>query len=220
MMTSRAAPGPDDKEMTRDAIIVGLSGTFFGLIVGWIIGSQMAAPAPVTAPSATTAAPPAAPDAPTLDVERAADLERRAKSQPSDAAVRTDLANLYFDARRCDLAIPWYEAVLSISPKDVNASTDLAVCYFYMNQVDRALAQIDRSLAIDSRHLKTLLNQGIIRFGKDDRRGAAESWEKVVAIAPASEEASLARQGLEGLKSGHAGAGGSTGSGRAPGGRP
>ena len=72
-------------------------------------------------------------------------------------------------------------------------------------KIDRALAQIDKSLAVDPRHVKSLLNQGIIRFGKEDRRGAAESWEKVVAIAPDSDEARMARQGLDGLKSGHGG---------------
>ncbi|HEX7779673.1 MAG TPA: hypothetical protein VF424_10560, partial [Vicinamibacterales bacterium] len=61
------------------------------------------------------------------------------------------------------------------------------------------------------RHVKSLLNQGIIRFGKEDLKGAAESWEKVLAIAPDSDEARMARQGLDGLKSGHAGSGGGTG---------
>ena len=36
-------------------------------------------------------------------------------------------------------------------------------------------------------------------------KGAAESWEKVVAIAPDSDEGRMARQGLDGLKSGHTG---------------
>ncbi|HEY7474354.1 MAG TPA: tetratricopeptide repeat protein [Vicinamibacterales bacterium] len=200
--------------MTRDAIVVGISGTFFGLIVGWILGSQMAAPAPASpAAVTTTAAPPSEPPPPPIDTARAADLERRAKAQPGDAAVRVELADIYYDARRFDLAIPWYEAALAIDGKNINASTDLAICYYYTNELDRALAQIDRSLAVDPRHVKSLLNQGIIRYGKDDLKGAAESWEKVVSIAPGSDEARMARQGLDGLKSGHA-------RGRGAGGRP
>jgi tetratricopeptide (TPR) repeat protein len=201
--------------MTRDAIVVGISGTFFGLIVGWILGSQMAAPVPPAADAVTASAPAPAPESapPPLDTARAADLERRAQAQPADAAVRVELANVYYDARRFDLAIPWYEAALGIDAKNVSASTDLAICYYYTNEIDRALAQIDRSLALDPRHVKSLLNQGIIRYGKEDLKGAAESWEKVVSIAPESDEARLARQGLEGLKSGHA-------RGRGAGGRP
>jgi cytochrome c-type biogenesis protein CcmH/NrfG len=204
--------------MTRDALVVGISGTLFGLIVGWILGSQMAAPGPA-APAAVTAssqAPEAEPAPPPLDVERAADLERRAKAAPADANVRVELANTYYDARRFDLAIPWYEAALTIDPKNVNASTDLAICYYYTNNIERALTQIDRSLAVDPRHVKSLLNQGIIRFGKEDLKGAAESWEKVMAIAPDSDEARMARQGLEGLKSGHTTPGGRRGAGGRP----
>ena len=59
-------------------------------------------------------------------------------------------------------------------------STDLGVSYYYTNQPDRALAQFDRSLAINPKHTKTILNQGIVRaFGKQDldrrRGGLAES---------------------------------------------
>jgi hypothetical protein len=73
-----------------------------------------------------------------------------------------------------------------------------------MGQMDRALAQIDRGLSIDPQHPKALLNQGVNRaFGKQDLVGAAESWEKVVAAAPDSQEAVRARQGLEGLRAAH-----------------
>lgn len=193
--------------MTRDAVIFGISGTMFGLLAGWIIGSQQARPAATpTAPSATQAA--ASPEqaaAPPIDLKRAAALEQQAKSSPNDAAVRTELGNLYFDAQRFELAIPWYQAALKLNPKDINVNTDLAVCFHYAGDADRALQQIDVSLAIDPRHAKTLLNQGIIRaFGKQDLAGALESWEKVVKFAPNSPEAARAQQGIDGLKSAHA----------------
>jgi tetratricopeptide (TPR) repeat protein len=199
----------------RDAWIFGLSGAIFGVLVGWIIGTQRG-PAPVAAPPPQAAQQaPAARNTPALDTQRAGELEQQASARPGDAAVRTELANLYFDARRFDLAIPWYQAALKLEPKNVNISTDLAVSYYSTNEFDRALKQIDVSLAIDPRHVKTLLNQGIIRaFGKNDLAGAAESWQKVVAIAPDSPEARIAREGLEGIKSRHGeGAAGAKGRG-------
>jgi tetratricopeptide (TPR) repeat protein len=208
--------------MKRESLVFGLSGAFFGVLVGWILGSQQAAG--VTSPVAATvaSAPAAAPasststSAPALDVARAADLEKRANAAPADAAVRAELGNLYFDAERFDLAMPWYEASLKINPRDVDVSTDLAVCYYYSNQTDRALAQLDASLKLNPTHAKTLLNQGIIRaFGKQDLAGAMEAWQRVVDVAPGTEEAKRAQQGIDGLKSAHqgtdavAGAGGS-----------
>jgi tetratricopeptide (TPR) repeat protein len=160
-------------------------------------------PAPA-APAMQASAPPSSgqPEAPALDVRRAADLEQQAKARPADASVRADLGNLYYDAQRFDLAIPWYEGSLQLNPKDVDVSTDLAVAYYYVNRVDDALAQIDRSLAVDPTHVKTLLNQGIIRaFGREDLDGATRSWQRVVELAPDSPEGRSARQALEGLKS-------------------
>lgn len=189
--------------MSRDAVIFALSGTFFGLIVGWILGSQGAAPTPGSTPiQASAPAPAAQADAPALDLRRATELEQEANARPSDAAVRADLGNLYYDAQRFDLAIPWYEAALQLNPSEVNVSTDLAVAYYYVNRVDEALAQIDHSLRVDPNHVKTLLNQGIIRaFGREDLEGATESWERVVALAPDTPEGRSASQALEGLRS-------------------
>lgn len=205
--------------MTRESLAFAVSGTMFGLLVGWIIGSQQAkATPPAAQASVATAADASAPPPPQpapLDEQRAAELERRIKDEPTNAEARAELGNLYFDARRFDQAIPWYEASLGINPRNVNVSTDLAVAYYSTNQVDRALQQIERSLTVDPKHIKTLLNQGIIlAFGKQDMAAAARSWERVVEIAPDSEEARLARQGLQGVAAGH----GNTG--RAAGGAP
>lgn len=195
--------------MKRESVVFSIVGMFFGVLVGWMIGTQQArpvAPASTAASAAPAAAPPtsSSPQAPPLDTQKASNLERTANGDPSNASVRIELADLYFDAERFDLAAPWYEAALKLDPKNVNASTDLGVCYYYLNQVDRALAQLDRSLAIDPKHSKTLLNQGIVRaFGKQDFKGAVEAWQKVIALSPGTPEAQQAKQGLDGIFSSH-----------------
>ena len=193
--------------MSRDALAFALAGTFFGLLVGWMIGSQQGRPAAPAVPAAAQAAPASGGDAAApFDAQRAAELERQASERPRDAAVRAELGNMHFDAGQYDQAARWYELALAIDPRNVDVSTDLAVAYYYTQQADRALAQLDHSLSVDARHLKTLLNQGIIRaFGKQDLAGAAESWQRVVALAPDSPEGRRAQQGLDGLKAAHAG---------------
>lgn len=192
--------------MKRESVVFLITGTFFGLLIGWMVGSQQAGPAtgPAAAAPQQAQAQQAAPAAPVLDTARAAELDRQATAQPNNAKVRVELADVYFNAERFDLALPWYEAALKLDPKDVNASTDLGVCYYYLNQADKALAQFDKSLALDPKHVKTLFNQGVVRaFGKQDLKGAEEAWQKVVTLAPDSEEGQHAKQGLEGLRSGH-----------------
>lgn len=196
--------------MNRESAAYAVSGVMFGLLVGWILGSQQA-PGPAAVSTASNAAgapasqtPPPPPPPPPLDVKRAAELEGQANAAPTNAKIRVDLGNLYFDAERFDMAISWYEAALKIDPKNVDASTDLGVSYYSSNQVDRALAQFDHSLSVDPAHTKTLLNQGIVRaFGKQDLEGASKSWERLVAIAPNSPEAGRAREALAAIKGAH-----------------
>ena len=193
--------------MKREALVFLVAGTCFGLIIGWVLGSQQsdqitrapaAAQAPVAEPGAA-AAPPA------LDQVRVQELMAAAEQDPSDAATRASLGNLFFDAERFQDAIAWYEAALALDAGDVNVSTDLGVSYYYTNQPDRALEQFAHSLDVDSEHVKTILNMGIVRaFGKQDLTGAAEAWERVIALAPDGPEGRAAKQALDSLRSAHA----------------
>jgi tetratricopeptide (TPR) repeat protein len=195
--------------MSRDSVIFGIAGVFFGVIVGWIIGSQQGTAArqapPVQQQAAAQSAPPqgqqtAAP----LDESRAATLRQAAERDPRDARVRAELGNVYFDAERFQDASRWYEESLKIEPNNVNASTDLGISYYYMNQPDRALAQFDKSLAIDPRHSKTLLNIGIVKaYAKDDLAGAVEAWKRVLEVAPNSSDAKVAGQALDAVRNSH-----------------
>jgi tetratricopeptide (TPR) repeat protein len=179
---------------------------FFGVIVGWIIGSQQAAaPRSAAAPAEQAASAPArAATVPRLDESRAASLRASAERDLRDVVSRVELGNMYFDAERFEEAVSWYEQVLKIDPRNVNVSTDLGISYYYTNQPDRALAQFDKSLAVDPKHTKTWLNVGVVRaFGKEDLDGAAKAWQRVLDIAPASQEGQRARQLLEGLRTAH-----------------
>ncbi len=199
--------------MRADAIVFGVAGALFGLIVGWVLGSQQtvgtaraaapvaqAAPAQQQAQSALQATP--------IDPDRVKALENTAGQNPKDVSSRVQLGNMYFDAEQYPQAIKWYEQAFALNPKDANVSTDLGVAYYYTNQSDKALAQFDQSLATDAKHIKTLLNIGIVRaFGKQDFAGAGKAWQQVVDISPDSPEGQAAKKGLEGLKSAHPEAG-------------
>ena len=117
---------------------------------------------------------------------------------------REQLGNLYFDAEKYDLAIKWYQEALKLDPTNPDVSTDLGVSYYYSNQPDRALAQFTRSLEIEPKHTKTMLNQGIVlAFGKQDLDGASKAWQRVVELAPNTPEGQAARRALESMKSAH-----------------
>ena len=74
--------------MNRESLVFAISGTMFGLLVGWILGTQQGAPVAAAAVSAgaPAAQATATPPPPPVDVQRAADLERQAKAQPTNAS--------------------------------------------------------------------------------------------------------------------------------------
>jgi cytochrome c-type biogenesis protein CcmH/NrfG len=190
--------------MKADSIVFTIAGMCFGVILGWVIGSQQAVR---NAPPAAAQAPAAAPDGQpraTLDEARVQSLTTALQKDPNNAGTTLQLANTYFDGERYDDAIKWYEQALKLDPKNVDASTDLGVSYYYTNQADRALQQFDYSLRIDPKHTKTLLNQGIVMaFGKQDLAAASEAWKKVVDLAPQSPEGQAAKRALEGVAAAH-----------------
>ena len=203
--------------MKSESIAYAIAGVVFGLIAGWVIGSQQPATrAPATPAAQTSAAPPANEGGTTraalLDEAQVKALTSLASREPSNAQPRVQLGNLYFDAERYSDAIKWYGEAVKLSPKDVNASTDLGICYYYTNQIDKALEQLDHSLEIDPNHVKTLLNAGIVRaFGKQDLEGATKVWQKVLQLSPESPEGQAAKRALDSLQSAHPGLGGASG---------
>ncbi len=196
--------------MKADSIVFTVSGMCFGIILGWVIGSQQATRS--TAPAAPAAAPAQTGNTqrqpPPLDEGRVQALTTIVKSDPKNATAVVQLANVYFDAERWDDAIQWYQRALEIDPKNPDASTDLGVSYYYTNRTAQALQRFEESLKIDPKHTKTLLNKGIVlAFGKQDLNAAAVEWQKVVDLAPNSPEAAAARRALEGIAAAHAGSG-------------
>ena len=198
--------------MKLESVIYAIAGVFFGLIAGWIIGTQQASMAPRASGPVAEPAPPAAssdavPGTPApaiLDEAQVQALRNVVDRDPKNAVARAQLGNLYYDAGRYTDAIKWYAESIALNPKDASVSTDLGVSYYYNNQPDLALKQLEHSLQVDPKHTKALLNMGVVRaFGKQDLKGATEVWRRLVAIAPESPEGRQARQALDTLSSAH-----------------
>jgi cytochrome c-type biogenesis protein CcmH/NrfG len=196
--------------MRSDSIVFAIAGMCFGIILGWVIGTQQATrrtgavvqmqsgagePQQGANQQASGTRQP-----PPLDDAKVQGLMTIIKSDPKNAGAHVQLGNAYFDAERYADAIKWYEESLKLDPKNVDASTDLGVSYYYSSRTDEALKQFDYSLKLNPTHPKTLLNQGIVlAFGKRDLKGATDAWQRVVQLAPNSPEAQAARQGLQGI---------------------
>jgi tetratricopeptide (TPR) repeat protein len=199
--------------MKLESVVFAIAGVFFGLIAGWIIGSQQAlmsprpvAPAAQSAPasSAPSDGVPGTPAPAILDEAQVQALRTVVDRDAKNDVARAQLGNLYYDAGRYTDAIKWYGEAVALNPKAVDVSTDLGVSYYYNNQPDLAIKQLEHSLQVDPKHTKTLLNLGVVRaFGKQDLQGATDIWKRLVEIAPDSPEGRQAKQALDSLSSAH-----------------
>jgi tetratricopeptide (TPR) repeat protein len=197
--------------MKSENVVYAIAGMLFGLIVGWMIGTQQApghvaagasAPmttaAPVSAPAPSGAMPPAS--QPALDEAQVTAMRNVADRDPKNVESRVQLGNMYFDAERYQDAIKWYEEALALKPADADVSTDLAICFYYTSQLDKSIAQFEQSLKISPSHVKTYLNMGVVKnFGKQDIAGARAAWQKVLSLAPGTQEAQTAQRFLDSI---------------------
>ncbi len=196
----------------REWGVLGFAAVFSVVVMGWIVWSERP-PAPPEAPEApaderstTALGAGAAPEASEVDPARVATLEEAAAADPDDAAARSALGDLYFEARQFAAAIPWYEEVLALDPAAADAGASLGVSYFYDGQSERAVEAFDRVLAANPEHPRTLLSLGIVKaFGLQDLDGAREAWEQVIAVAPGTPESGAARDAIERMGTAHGG---------------
>jgi len=194
--------------MKSDGVAFGIAGILFGLIAGWIIGSQYEAARrqPIATPPAAASAPAAASQAPPLDEAKVTAFRSAADREPKNAAPRAQLGDLYFGSERFDDSIKWYEEALALTPDDVRVSSQLAMAYYYTNQTDRAVQQLERTVKMNPKHAETWLNLGFVRaFGKQDLAGAEQAWQQALKIAPDAPEGQAAKRAIDSLKSAHAG---------------
>lgn len=174
---------------------------FFGVALGYAIGSRQApvaqyaavAPAPVAAVAPITAPPSGIGDETQMTAYR-----NILAADPKNVTAAIQLGNLLYDAGRHAEAVPYYRQALTIDPKNINVSTDLGTALWYSGNADDALEQYGVSLSIDPRHEPTLFNIGVVRLeGKKDTAGAIEVWQRLVSLDPTSEHASKARRQIE-----------------------
>jgi len=136
--------------------------------------------------------------------------EVQARISQSEAAVLADpknhdawisLGNDYFDLHQAQKSVDAYARALALQPNDPNVLTDQGVMLRELRKYDQALANFQKASKLDPSHIQSLFNLGIV-YNTDLNKPeeAAKVWNRVIAVAPASEQAGQARQMLSQLK--------------------
>jgi tetratricopeptide (TPR) repeat protein len=194
--TSKSWSAPQAFALAVFALLLGVCG-------GWMIRRSVAATPAETNQVASPAAPtslPATPVNPNLNsvpaVPGAAELKQAAdtqaaplleklKADPNNAALLTQVGNLYYDAKEYPTAIDYYQRSLKLQPADTSVGTDLGTAYWYSGDADAAIKQFNKVLSIAPTKADTLFNLGIVEWqGKKDNKAAVAAWQKLLNTNP------------------------------------
>jgi cytochrome c-type biogenesis protein CcmH/NrfG len=215
--------------MRRDTLAFTIAGVVFGFVLGYMAASwdAMPRPAPVAiAPAGTGAAPAggaaaappslAAPAHAPIDPDEVKALESLAQRQPGDAAVRTELGNLYMDHERWDEAIRWYREALGIDPANPDVRTDMGACFVHSGRPEQGLAEFEAVLKAKPDHRNALFNRGVALVNMGRSAEAADAWQALLARYPDDPQLQRLRGRIDELRAtaGPAGTAAPTGKGR------
>ena len=118
-------------------------------------------------------------------------------SSPAAAALLVDRALSFADGKLYKDAIADLTAALAINPKNADALAYRANAERETAQLDAAEKDAQAAVELDGKNLTALLERGIISRLKDRNLEAKADWEKVIALAPDSAEATAARGHLD-----------------------
>ena len=205
--------------MNRNIVFALVGGLAAGFLAGYVVfGGSSEPAAPVTAapaapvmpapslggglPGAAPGAMPTGPALPSAEVQaRITQLEATLLADPKNHDAWVALGNDYFDSHQAQKAVDAYAKALALKPEDPDVLTDQGVMYRHLGQFDKALASFQKANKAQPTHIQSLFNMGIV-YSADLHKPAeaAKAFNKVIALAPTSDQAAQAKQLLSQLK--------------------
>src|SRR5262249_16986873 len=122
------------------------------------------------------------------------------KTNPKDFDSLVELGFMEFDQQNYREAVNWYTKALDVHDEP-DVRTDLGTALYNTGRTDDAIAQFQQSLKADPTNGQTLFDIGVVLMeGKNDKRGALEYFEKLIAAHPDFPQAEIVKQQIERLK--------------------
>jgi cytochrome c-type biogenesis protein CcmH/NrfG len=190
--------------LNRYTIIALVVGLVVGVFIGYQAGSAgtpqgAMAPAPGMPPQGM---PGGAPPMPGDNYQvRITQMQQVVARDPRNVQAWIQLGNDYFDTRQPQKAIEAYARALEIRPNNPDVLTDQGVMYREVGQFDKAIENFRRANEADPKHVQSLYNLGVVYLNDlKQPKKAIDAWNKVLQLAPQSEQAAQARVGIEEAK--------------------
>lgn len=131
--------------------------------------------------------------------EQVDQLKHSVEKNPKNVGHLKALGRLLMDGHQPKEAIKYFERAATLQPKDDSLLFDMTMCYFNERQYDKALATTNKVLSYSPKHSQALYNKGVILAATGKTEEAEKTWKRLVAVAPLSDEAKMAKNHLSQL---------------------
>ena len=163
-----------------------------GFVAGFIAGAVFAvfklAPSTQTVSSSQTQQTQAPDNSQQINKQTAeaiASYEAEVTANPDSLTAWTQLAHLYYDSDKVEMAIKAYNRSIELDPSNADVWTDLGVMYRRNKQPEKAIEAFNKAYAVNPKHEPSRLNKGIVLlydFNKPEEAIAA--WEELFTVNP------------------------------------
>lgn len=193
----RADADAGRRKVTFAIVVVGM------LIAAWVLISSLSLDDGATGQQVSQGGPPQGVMDDKALQAAAAPMLQQAADNPDNEGVMIALGNLYYDASRWESAIEWYSKALEKVPGNTDVRTDMGTAYFYSGDTENAKEHWLKAIDQDPNKVQAHYNLAILHSHETppNLEEAKSRWEKVVQIAPDSEQGKAAQKNLEKLNS-------------------
>lgn len=170
------------------------------LIVVALYGYRFIKTGTKTDPHSNLPAAGPATQSPMFDQEHFQHLQENLKANPDGFRENVDLANFLYDNQHFNEAINYYSKALEINPNQPDILVDTGVSYFNLKKFSDAKIYFEKALKIKEDHINALYNMGVVSAQLGEMPQMLEYWERLVAVAPESDQAKAAKQSMDQVK--------------------
>ncbi len=100
----------------------------------------------------------------------------KAAADPSDIKNKIMLGNIFYDGKKWEKALSWYDKALSIQPNNTDVLVDSGVCLKNMHRSQEALERFEHAVKLDPSKPQAHYNRVVVLFfDLGDKEGAQKA---------------------------------------------
>lgn len=120
--------------------------------------------------------------------------------EPQSRETIINLSSIYFQKGELEEGMAYFKQLDEESLTDPNTFYNIGILLFNNGQIDLAIDYLTKCIALDPRYVKGHYQLALVYLNKGNIEEAKRNFQKVIELAPESEDAALARKLLEQIK--------------------